>query len=270
MTFDIRARVIFCDSARREDNGKLLFVGTYLDDYVVPTMPFDSPGLIVHISITFGTEAVRLPSYVRIVVPGYSDERNDVPFRDVVADVRQSGKREASIVTMKAIPPFRIADKIDLEVSVGDDQSEEVVGRLAVRTAGELLLGAGDSQLNLPAIELFVGYASEIMPRLRLGQDGDAAAIHVLTSLSKGKTGFRLGDDDQPLWVVAGARRMWVLYTQPWHQDAAFDLRRSGHPIKFREIERNAIGRLLELEGAEAFVDPSSHVVTAKKAELVH
>jgi NADPH-dependent 2,4-dienoyl-CoA reductase/sulfur reductase-like enzyme len=63
---------------------------------------------------------------------------------------------------------------------------------------------------------------------------------------------------------------MWVLYTQPWHAEAAFDLRRRGHPVKFREMDRNAVGRLLELDKSEEFVDPQAHVVTAKKQELVH
>jgi hypothetical protein len=270
MHFDVRARVVFCDTLRREDNGKLLFIGTYLDDYVVPTLPFNNPGMVIHVTITFDGQAKRIPTYVRMVVPGYTDERMDPPFHQALEQMANDGRSEVSVALVKPLPPFRIAEKTVMDVIIGDDKDEEVIGRLHVRTAGDLLAATEFNQVNVAALDLFVGYCSDILHRMKLGDAGDLAAMTVLHSLVDGKTGFKLNDDDQPVWIVAGARRMWVLYTQPWHAEAAFDLRRRGHPVKFREMDRNAVGRLLELDKSEEFVDPQAHVVTAKKQELVH
>lgn len=270
--FDIRSRVVFCDTIRQENNGKLLFVGTYLDDYVVPTLPFNSMGISIHFSVAFGVEARRLPSYVRFVVPGHSDDRLDLPFRDSIEQLVRDGRKEAALALFHQVTPFRISDRIDIEVRVGDEQDEQVVSRLHVRTAGEMMAAGGDKQLNWGAIELFSGYCVDVLPKLSegLGDKGRLAAFEIFDSLCRGRAGLRLNDEDQPLWIVAGARKMWVLYTKLWHEAAELDLRRHGHPVKFHELERNAIGRLLELDRTEEFVDPSSHIITAKKSELVH
>lgn len=265
--FDVQSRVIFCDQVRREDNGKLLFVGTYLDDFVVPTLPFDTSGISIHIAITVSAGAKRLPTYIRIVVPGYIDERQDIPFGDVLNRLKSSGHKEGVAVTLRQLPPFRIVDKADWEVRLGDDQAEEIADVLHVRTQGEVLGAIADDVLNHAALELFAGYCQTILPRIEKTDALKLSAYHVFDSLCHGRAAIKLNDENQPLWIVAGPRRMWVLNTQPWHAKAELDLRKAGFPIKYKEIERTEIGRLLELP---EFVDAALHVVIAKKPEHAH
>ncbi|MBM4311025.1 MAG: hypothetical protein FJ119_08785 [Deltaproteobacteria bacterium] len=50
---------IICDDLRRENNGKLIFVGVYLDAIVVPSVPCVLPQLVLFSRWDFGGAAIE-------------------------------------------------------------------------------------------------------------------------------------------------------------------------------------------------------------------
>ena len=64
----IEARTVFCDDIRREDNGKALLVGVYMDDLVPIALPAQFP-LSIWIQAT-GFDAGKHPFAIKIAFPG--------------------------------------------------------------------------------------------------------------------------------------------------------------------------------------------------------
>lgn len=64
----IEARTVFCDDIRREDNGKALLVGVYMDDLVPITLPAQFP-LSIWIQAT-GFDTGKHPFVIKIAFPG--------------------------------------------------------------------------------------------------------------------------------------------------------------------------------------------------------
>ena len=64
----IEARTVFCDDIRREDNGKALLVGVYMDDLVPIALPAQFP-LSIWIQAT-GFDIGKHPFAIKIAFPG--------------------------------------------------------------------------------------------------------------------------------------------------------------------------------------------------------
>lgn len=64
----IEARTVFCDDIRREDNGKALLVGVYMDDLVPIALPAQFP-LSIWIQAT-GFDTGKHPFAIKIAFPG--------------------------------------------------------------------------------------------------------------------------------------------------------------------------------------------------------
>ncbi len=50
---------IICDDLRREDNGKLIFIGVYINTIVVPVVPFTLPQLVLFSKWDIGSGKIK-------------------------------------------------------------------------------------------------------------------------------------------------------------------------------------------------------------------
>lgn len=66
----LASSAIFCDEIRREDNGKLILLGVYLDDLLVPKFPALLPGLSIAVVLSGPSEERPKSIGVRV----YRDE----------------------------------------------------------------------------------------------------------------------------------------------------------------------------------------------------
>ena len=68
----IKARTVFCDDIRIEENGKEILVGVYMVDLVPDTLPARFP-LSIWINAT-GFESGKHPFAIKIAFPGVAEE----------------------------------------------------------------------------------------------------------------------------------------------------------------------------------------------------
>ena len=68
----IKARTVFCDDIRTEENGKAILVGVYMVDLVPDTLPDRFP-LSIWINAT-GFESGKHPFAIKIAFPGVAEE----------------------------------------------------------------------------------------------------------------------------------------------------------------------------------------------------
>ena len=126
----IKARTVFCDDIRSEDNGKAFLIGVYMDDLVPNTLPARFP-LSIWIKAT-GFDSGKHPFAIKISFPG----------------VKKRFRMRAEITVPDNPGPLSLTwTGIPAEVNKSGVISVELEVKGKVFSAGELLVRNPQEQL---------------------------------------------------------------------------------------------------------------------------
>jgi hypothetical protein len=124
----IDVRTIFCDDIRREDNGKMMLIGVYVDDLVPGAIPSSFP---MSIWVSIKGETIKKGALtVELLLPGGGQVKMVGEIEELPADVTTS-------FTFIGFPvEIKETGEIKVQLTFGDNKPIDA-GRLTIRAPAE-------------------------------------------------------------------------------------------------------------------------------------
>jgi len=137
------ADTVFCDQIRREDSGKLLFVGVYGSKLILPELPSLIPNLALFVRINtpltspFHSLVTEVAHDDTVLVTAPAEDSMLRSLRKRAADFTGETKRSAQIMTVIDIGPLPILAPGIIRVRVQTESEILLAGTLSIEVKDE-------------------------------------------------------------------------------------------------------------------------------------